>query len=685
MQITLDHDRLTLQDLDVEDDWQLNWMEQSPAILHSTVTQPAIAVGEGRSHVTMDRGNFQLTDTPQSKIGLPWVRRLTQASNTVQFELAPTPSSPSYLRLNLHYRDAGWHLDFTPLAGQLNRFWCRLLAQPTDRFYGGGEQFSAFDLAGRQFPIWTSEPGVGRNKQTAVTQAADRANGGGGDYYTTNYPQATYLTSRHQLVHLATTAYAVLDFRDQRFTELSAWAIPAGLWLGTAPTLADTVKLTKAWFGTQPSLPDWLVDGVVLGLQGGTTKVTQQVTQAQQAGVRLAGVWTQDWVGPLTTSFGQRLHWDWHLDSQIYPGWSAQVKRWRQRGIHYLGYVNPYLIDDGPLFQTAAEQQYLVRTAADQPYLVDFGEFNCGMVDLLNPAAYRWYVGVLADRLVAGGMSGWMADFGEYLPADAHLFGKADPLTAHNRWPVLWAKLNHDVLQATGTTGEVVPFFRSGGAGTQRYAPLLWAGDQSSDWSVDDGLPAALTGMLTAGLTGNGLTHSDIGGYTSLYGVHRSKELWLRWLELAAFTPVMRTHEGNRPAENFQPGQDTATLRQLARMTRLHHRLGPYLRRVMQENTVTGLPVMRPVMLSDENDPELWQEHTSFTLGPDLLVAPVLTPKTLSRTVRLPAGKWVHLWSGRQYTGHQTLTVVAPVGQPPVFYRAGCADRRLFQDLLAFA
>ncbi|MDT6981124.1 hypothetical protein [Levilactobacillus zymae] len=89
MQITLDHDRLTLQDLDVEDDWQLSWAEQSPAILHSTATQPAIAVGEGYSHVTMDRGNFQLTDTPQSTIGLPWVRRLTQASNTVQFELAP--------------------------------------------------------------------------------------------------------------------------------------------------------------------------------------------------------------------------------------------------------------------------------------------------------------------------------------------------------------------------------------------------------------------------------------------------------------------------------------------------------------------------------------------------------------------------------------------------------------------
>lgn len=681
MQIVLAHDHLTVQAAEVDDDWQLRWAQQDTPILHSTVTQPAIAVGEGQSRVTMNRGNFQLTDTPKSRIDLPWVRRVVQNAQTVQFELAPTATSPSYLRLTLHYQDAGWHLAFTALAGQLNRFWCRLLAQPTDRFYGAGEQFSAFDLAGRQFPIWTSEPGIGRNKQTAVTQAADRANGGGGDYYTTNYPQATYLTSRHQLVHLATAAYAVLDFRDQRFTELSAWAIPAALWLGTAPTLAATVALSKTWFGTQPGLPDWVMDGVILGLQGGTTRVQNQVAQAHQAGVAIAGVWTQDWVGPLTTSFGRRLHWDWHLDTQTYPNWARQLQKWRRQGIRYLGYVNPYLVTDGPLFQTAARQHYLVQKADRTPYLVDFGEFNCGLVDLLNPAAYRWFQTVLERRLIDGHMSGWMADFGEYLPTDVRLFDKANPLTAHNRWPVLWAKLNHDALQATGTTGEIVPFFRAGGVGTQRYAPLLWAGDQSSDWSSDDGLPSALTGMLTAGLTGNGLTHSDIGGYTSLYGVRRTKELWLRWLELATFTPVMRTHEGNRPDQNFQPTQDTATLRQLAKMTRVHRHLLPYLRQVVEENATTGLPAMRPLVLSDEENPAVWHEQTSFTLGADLLVAPVMVPGQLTRKVVLPAGNWVHLWSGRQYAGHQTIRVTAPLGQPPVFYRAGCRDRALFQAL----
>lgn len=51
-----------------------------------------------------------------------------------------------------------------------------------------------------------------------------------------------------------------------------------------------------------------------------------------------------------------------------------------------------------------------------------------------------------------------------------------------------------------------------------------------------------------------GLSHSDIGGYTGIseLGVVRSKELLLRWAEYSAFTPVMRTHEGNRPTVRKQ-------------------------------------------------------------------------------------------------------------------------------------
>ena len=83
---------------------------------------------------------------------------------------------------------------------------------------------------------------------------------------------------------------------------------------------------------------------------------------------------------------------------------------------------------------------------------------------------------------------------------------------------------------------------------------MSWAGDQTVDWTASDGVPSSITAALSLAVSGMGLSHSDIGGYTgsAAFNVTRSKELLLRWAEYAAFTPLMRTHEGNQPAANHQ-------------------------------------------------------------------------------------------------------------------------------------
>ena len=53
------------------------------------------------------------------------------------------------------------------------------------------------------------------------------------------------------------------------------------------------------------------------------------------------------------------------------------------------------------------------------------------------------------------GISGWMADFGEYLPTDVRLADGSDPMVMHNRWPVLWA-----VPEKPGAAAPPVPFGR---------------------------------------------------------------------------------------------------------------------------------------------------------------------------------------------------------------------------------
>ena len=89
------------------------------------------------------------------------------------------------------------------LVAGADRLFVRFVADPGGAVWGGGEQMSYLRLDGRRFPIWTSEPGVGRDKSTALTQAMDALGNAGGDYWTTNYPQPTFLTQRALAVHLA--------------------------------------------------------------------------------------------------------------------------------------------------------------------------------------------------------------------------------------------------------------------------------------------------------------------------------------------------------------------------------------------------------------------------------------------------------------------------------------------------
>ncbi len=64
---------------------------------------------------------------------------------------------------------------------------------------------------------------------------------------------------------------------------------------------------------------------------------------------------------------------------------------------------------------------------------------------------------------------------------------------------------------------------------------------------------------------------------------------------------MMRTHEGNRPGDNWQFDGDAETIAHFARMTTVFTTLKPYLKQVVAQNA-TGLPVMRPLFPHYEND-----------------------------------------------------------------------------------
>ena len=644
-------------------------------LLHHTNESPALFLGRGEARIDMYRGNFDIFDRVSERVAL---RFESFADGVARFA---SPALTGALRLELQELDGGLvRLRAESEDPSVNRVYLRLVAEKGEHVMGGGEQFSCLDLRGALFPIWTREQGVGRNNLTEITRLADLNDRAGGDYHTTFFPQPSFMSSRLYFAHLENYEYAELDFRSEGFHELALWSGGFSLVLSSAESYRALQQKLSALLGRQPMLPDWAMRGIWLGAQGGTERVTRLLEKCRALGVEIPAVWIQDWEGRRVTSFGKRLQWDWRWNRELYPGLDGVIAA--DPDTKWMGYINPYLVEGGLLFAEAREKGYFVKNQAGEDYLFDFGEYDCGVVDLTLPEAFAWYKNVIKKNLIGLGFRGWMADFGEYLPADAVCHGGSG-LALHNAWPMLWAKCNREAVEECGLVGECVFFMRAGAAHSGRYSTMLWAGDQNVDWSDDDGLPSVITAALSAAMSGFGLHCSDAGGYTTLYGMKRDEELLLRWLEFACFTPVMRTHEGNRPDENVQLYSDERIIAAAARLAGLHTALLPYMRECVRQNAECGVSVMRPLFFETPEDERAYaRDNYSYFLGDELLIAPVVKPGAEERTLYLPAGDWVLLWNGERFAPGE-VTVAAALGYPPVFYRRGCAHEALFQTIAA--
>jgi alpha-glucosidase (family GH31 glycosyl hydrolase) len=222
--------------------------------------------------------------------------------------------------------------------------------------------------------------------------------------------------------------------------------------------------------------------------------------------------------------------------------------------------------------------------------------------------------------------------------------------------------------------GDFALLLRSGALGAQRYQSAQWNGDAVMRWEGPDGLQSMIPGALSFGLSGFPYWHAEVAGYVQADLTHeQERELWLRWLQLATWTSLLRDHLGDHARSPIDAWLDEGTLAAFREAARVHASLIPYLYSLAAEASLSGLPMMRYFALEVPDDPRAWQQEQSYFLGSTFLVAPVVDAGATTRTLYLPAGEWVDYWRGTIYNGGKEVTVAAPLdgSGPPVFARAG--------------
>lgn len=362
-------------------------------------------------------------------------------------------------------------------------------------------------------------------------------------------------------------------------------------------------------------------------------------------------------------TFWFREDWfcDLEFDKERFPDPAGYMKELAEMGFNVSLWQLPYIRIGCKLFddlkavdgfaKTADGGIYDLRTAITNPH-------GCtGVIDYTNPAAVKVHQDYFR-RLFAQGVKVIKTDFGEEAPYDAVWHDGTPSHRMHNLYPLLYNKAIAEVTEEC--TGDSIVWARSTWAGGQRY-PIHWGGDVSPVW---ESLVPQITGGMSLGMSGFPFWSHDICGFM---GATTDRKLMIRWNQLGMFMSHSRNHgAGDRELYKY-PGDVLEIGREYIQ---LRYRLMPYILGQAARAVATSLPMMRPLVVDYQNDPNVWNLNDQYLFGDDLLVAPITTPID-RRRVYLPAGTWTDWWTGERMAGPRWIDVDADLRTIPLYIREG--------------
>ena len=337
--------------------------------------------------------------------------------------------------------------------------------------------------------------------------------------------------------------------------------------------------------------------------------------------------------------------------------------------------------------------------------------------DPYNPEARDIYWKYLNKGLFSLGIDGWWMDSSEpdhldFKPSDFDIKTYLGSFRkVRNAFPLMTVGGVAEHQRRVSSDKRVFILTRSAFAGQQRYGANTWSGDVNSSWqSLRNQIPAGLNFSMSAIPYWN----TDIGGFfASAYNRGWSEgaknpsfqELYVRWLQFGAFTPMMRSHGTDIPREIYNFGKKGETIFDaIAKTINLRYSLLPYIYSTAWTVTNSQSTIMRALVM-DFKDKKVVDMNNEYMFGKSILVAPIVNSQYTSETtvrsnsetgwdkkdvnsenksssvtftnikstkVYLPEGTfWYDFWTNDKIKGGQEIIKATTIDEIPLYIKSG--------------
>ena len=530
----------------------------------------------------------------------------------------------------------------------------RLLHQGQESFYGAGERGYSFNLAGDTLINYNSQNygyqmGEKRTKLMGITMPMVISSKGYGVFFDDFCKSSLYLGDQIQ------------------YTTTSPQ--PVSYYVIGGNGKVENVVRNFTWLVGRQELPPLWTLGYITSKYGYRDQRESEgvVDTLKREGYPLDGiVFDLYWYGK-EEDMG-RLEWD----KQQWPDHRGMLRNFKQKGVNVVTISQPYVLTNGRAidnYKVLDPQGIFCKTdGTDTTHTVTIWVGQGGMFDVSNPATRLW----LRNRyksLTDEGVTGWWGDLGEpeKHPLEIRHYNGLTAEQYHNYYGNEWSRIIYDMFKEDYPDRRPMVMMRAGTAGLQRYSVFPWSTDVSRSWG---GLQPQVTIMLNAGLSGLGYMSHDVGGFAVDPANKRDGELYIRWLQLGLFSPMLRTHS----TYHAEPYHYTEFGDLTLRIIKQRYTWLPYNYTLAYENARNGLPMVRPLGFYEDDKniaryDNIWDQ---YLWGHDVMVAPVMQQGAVSRAITFPEGTWVDInHPEKRYAGHTTVNYAAPLEVLPLFARAG--------------